>query len=72
MARRYDSGGSSGKGWLWVAIIAVPLIALSSCDDDDDVDCYRRYDPQTQQYERHCEGGLRYRSSRGYGGWGGK
>jgi hypothetical protein len=70
-SRTAASGKSStGAGWLLAAVIALPLIALSSCDDDDD--CYRRYNPQTQKYERYCEGGLRYGSGRAYGGWGGK
>lgn len=60
----------NGVSLLCCALLGLPLLALSGCDDDDD--CYRRYNKKTQQYERHCDGGLRHRSSRSYGGWGGK
>ena len=58
------------KEAVWVACVLVPLFVLSSCDTGED--CYRRYNRETRQYERHCEGGLRYGAGRSFGGWGGK
>lgn len=55
-------------------MIVIPLVILmvmlEDCSGPDY--CRQRVNPQTGQTEQVCEGGIRGRSGRGFGGWGGK
>lgn len=64
------SGSPSWVGWVFGGIIFSFILLAERCDGTED--CYTRVNPTTGQSERVCEDGVRSRSGRSHGGWGGK
>lgn len=62
--------GEKFIGYVIVIPLVILMVMLEDCSGPDD--CRQRVNPQTGQTEQVCEGGIRGRSGRGFGGWGGK
>lgn len=70
--RSTDSESAASVGtWVIGGLLAFIMIALEECSGPDE-DCRQQLNPNTHQMEIVCRDGVRSRTGRLFGGWGGK